>query len=81
MSLRDRLHARRLPSPSPERRIDGASVLGQLSRIAIVLMRSNADAKAPALKSTYWAKPTVPSCVLTTGGGFHFPVSASDFGL
>jgi hypothetical protein len=29
----------------------------------------------------YWAKPTVPASVLTTGGGFHFPVSASDFGL
>jgi hypothetical protein len=41
-------------------------------------------APAPKRRRTvnfYWAEMPTVVCVFTTGGGFHFPVSASDFGL
>ena len=42
--------------------------------------RMDAVATTPASIQVYWTtRPTV-SGVFTTGGGFHFPVSASDFG-
>src|SRR3981189_911658 len=45
-----------------------------------VLRGSNAGAEAPTFVNFYWADIPTVVCDFTTGGGFHLPVSASDFG-
>jgi hypothetical protein len=45
------------------------------------LARPVAGAKAPASRLVHWADIPTVVCDFTIGGGFHLPVSASDFGL
>ena len=45
---------------------------------------AGSDTPAPKRRrvvSFHWADMPTVVCDFTTGGGFHFPVSASDFGL
>src|SRR6185312_10954517 len=42
--------------------------------------RRPAATRPPRHRHSYWAEIPTVVCDFTTGGGFHLPVSASDFG-